>query len=339
MFRSLPTLPTALGIAGGLALVTILGAQEPSQESAKPPVLEGVEPSFMQFFAPLPENMDAAGRPSTKEQIALGRKLFFEERLSKDGTLSCNSCHGLDSFGVDNRQFSLGVDGQEGGRNSPSVYHAAGHVTQFWDGRAADVEEQALGPILNPVEMALDSPEQAVAILAADEEYPALFQAAFPDDQDALRWENLGRAIGAFERQLVLPGRWDTFLEGDVDAITPLEQEGFKAFLDTGCFGCHNGPYLGGQIYMKLGLVEPWPNQEDLGRYDITGQEGHKMVFKVPSLRNVAETGPYFHDGSVAELETAVQMMARHQRGKELTDRELEAIVAYLGCLTGEVEG
>ncbi|MHC4380233.1 MAG: cytochrome-c peroxidase [Planctomycetota bacterium] len=338
MPRLIPSPQTAVLLVGILALASVLASQEPSQEPSKPPILDGVEPSFMQFFAPLPANMETDGRSATEAQVSLGRKLFFEERLSKDGTISCNSCHGLDSFGVDNRQFSLGVDGQLGGRNAPSVFHAAGHVSQFWDGRATDVEEQALGPILNPVEMAMDSAEQVVAILADDAEYLALFETAFPGEEDALSWNNVGRAIGAFERQLVMPGRWDAFLEGDVDAITPLEKEGFKAFLDTGCFGCHNGPYMGGQIYMKLGLIEPWPNQEDPGRFAITGKEGHKMVFKVPSLRNVAETGPYFHDGSVEELDVAVQMMAKHQRGKELRERELEAIVAYLGCLTGDAE-
>ncbi|MGB0952693.1 MAG: cytochrome-c peroxidase [Planctomycetota bacterium] len=330
------TLPllTASVLAGGLVYAA---NQEPQEPVAEKPVPEGVAPSIMQFFGALPKNMDRADAPSTKAQIALGRKLYFEKRLSKDGTLSCNSCHGLDTYGVDNAQFSSGVDGKLGGRNAPTVYMAAAHVTQFWDGRAADVEEQALGPILNPVEMAMDSAEQVVGILKADAEYPKLFAAAFPEDAEALTWNNLGRAIGAFERQLVTPSRFDDYLLGDASALTEKELRGFKAFVDTGCFGCHNGPYMGGQIYMKLGLVKEWPSQKDLGRFDVTGVETHKMVFKVPSLRNVAKTGPYFHDGSVDELEEAVRMMSRHQRGIELTDEEATSIVDFLGALTGEL--
>lgn len=329
---ALPLLPLTV-LAGGL----LFAADQKPQEPAKPAVPEGVDASLMQFFGALPENMDAAGKPSTKAQIALGRKLYFEKKLSKDGTLSCNSCHGLDSYGVDNAKFSSGVDGKLGGRNAPTVYQAAGHTTQFWDGRAADVEEQALGPILNPVEMAMDSPEQVLAILKADAEYPKLFATAFPEDGDALTWENIGNAIGAFERQLLTPSRYDDFMKGDATALTAAEQKGFKTFVDTGCFGCHNGPYLGGQIFMKVGLVQEWPNQDDLGRFEITGVESHKMVFKVPSLRNVAKTGPYFHDGSVDDLEEAVKLMSRHQRGIELTEEEAKSIVTFLETLTGEL--
>ena len=321
----------------GLVYAKIQEPQEPQTTPAKPAVPEGVDASLMQFFGALPKTMDREGVPSTEAQIALGRKLYFETRLSKDGTLSCNSCHGLDTYGVDNAQFSSGVDGQLGGRNAPSVYLAAGHVTQFWDGRAADVEEQALGPILNPVEMAMDSAEQVIDILKQDAAYPKLFAEAFPEDSEALTWENVGRAIGAFERQLVTPSRFDDFLQGDAEALTKEEQMGFKTFLDTGCFGCHNGPYMGGQIYMKLGLVKEWPDQKDLGRFDVTGVESHKMVFKVPSLRNVAKTGPYFHDGSVDDLAEAVRLMSRHQRGIELTEEETASIVVFLEALTGEL--
>jgi len=296
----------------------------------------GVAPSVMQFFGPLPKNMNLADAPATPEQISLGKKLFFETKLSKDGTLSCNSCHGLETFGVDNRSFSLGVEGQLGGRNAPTVLNAAGHRTQFWDGRAANVEEQAKGPILNPVEMAMDSPKQVIGLLSIDSEYPKMFAAAFPQEAKPLNWDNLARAIGAFERQLVTPSRWDAFLAGDGAALTDPEKKGFKTFVDTGCFGCHNGPFMGGQIFMKLGLVNPWPNQEDPGREAITGEKGHRMVFKVPSLRNVAKTGPYFHDGSVDTLEEAVQLMSHHQRGIDLNENEVKSIVAFLGSMTGE---
>jgi cytochrome c peroxidase len=313
-----------------------------AQEEARTPTQlaeeVGIAPSLMQFFGPLPENMNLADAPATPEQISLGKKLFFETKLSKDGSLSCNSCHALESFGVDQQPFSSGVDGRLGKRNSPTVLNAAGHKTQFWDGRAADVEEQAKIPILNPLELAMDSAEQVLGILTQDASYPKLFAAAFPEDAEPLSWDNLARAIGAFERQLVTPAPWDAFLTGEVSALTALEKEGFKAFIDTGCFGCHNGPFMGGQIYMKLGLVHPWPNQEDPGREAITGMEGHRMVFKVPSLRNVEKTGPYFHDGSVETLEEAVQMMSHHQRGIDLTNAEVESIVAFLGSMTGKLD-
>lgn len=313
-----------------------------AQEQATTPISLAedldVSPSLMQFFGPLPKNMDLEGSPATPEQIELGKKLFFETKLSKDGSLSCNSCHGLDTYGVDNRALSLGVDGLLGERNAPSVLNAAGHKTQFWDGRVVDVEEQAKHPILNPQEMAMESAEQVIGLLREDADYPDLFSLAFPDDAQPLSWENLGRAIGAFERQLITPAPWDKFLLGDVEALTALEKKGFKAFVDTGCFACHNGPFMGGQIFMKAGLVHPWPNQNDPGREAITGEKGHRMVFKVPSLRNVAVTGPYFHDGSVKDLKEAVQMMSHHQRGIDLTDEELDSIVAFLGSLTGALD-
>ncbi len=293
--------------------------------------------SLLKFFEPLPKTMDREGAPSTPQQIALGKKLFFDSRLSKDGTVSCNSCHGLDTFGVDGLPVSEGIGKQKGPRNAPTVLNAAGHFVQFWDGRAADVEEQAKGPILNPIEMGMESVEDVLAVLTSDSDYPKLFAAAFPNDESPLSWDNLAKAIGAFERQLVTPSRWDKFLQGDKDALTPLEKKGFQAFTDNACFGCHSGPYLGGQMYMKLGLVKPWPNQEDLGRFEITKEEGHKMVFKVPGLRNVTETGPYFHDGSEESLEEAVRLMALHQSGRELSPEDAKAIVAFLGSLTGEL--
>ena len=293
--------------------------------------------SLLKFFAPLPETMDRDGTPSTPEQIALGKKLFFDQRLSKDGTVSCNSCHGLDTYGVDGLPVSEGIGKQKGPRNAPTVYNAAGHFVQFWDGRAADVEEQAKGPILNPIEMGMESIDDVLAVLSSDPEYPKLFAAAFPDEAQPLSWDNLANAIGAFERQLVTPSRWDKYLQGEEDALTPLEKKGFQAFTDNACFGCHSGPYLGGQMYMKLGLVKPWPNQEDQGRFALTKAEGDKMVFKVPGLRNVAQTGPYFHDGSEDSLEEAVRLMALHQSGRTLSPEDTKAIVAFLGSLTGEL--
>lgn len=314
------------------------GAQESNPGSGDTSLNVTIEASLLSGFAPLPAHMNGAAGTPSEEQVALGKRLYFETKLSKDGTLSCNSCHGLDTFGVDNAQFSSGVDGQLGGRNAPTVMNAAGHLAQFWDGRAADVEEQAKGPILNPVEMAMESAEQVVAVLKADSTYVADFAAAFPDSADALTYDNLGLAIGAFERQLVTPSPWDVFLAGDETALTNGQKEGFLAFTKAACQTCHSGTYLGGHMYQKLGIVRPWPNQEDLGRGALTANAADNMMFKVPSLRNIAETGPYFHDGSVDSLEEAVKMMATHQLGVQVTSAEVASIVDFLGALTGEVD-
>lgn len=314
------------------------GAQESSSGSGDSSLSVAIEARLLSGFEQLPAHMNGAAGTPSEEQIALGKRLYFETKLSKDGTLSCNSCHGLDAFGVDNAQFSSGVGGQLGGRNSPSVMNAAGHLAQFWDGRAADVEEQAKGPILNPVEMAMGSAEQVVTLLKADSSYVAEFAAAFPNETDALTYDNLGLAIGAFERQLVTPSPWDAFLAGDETALTNGQKEGFLAFTKAACQTCHSGAYLGGHMYQKLGIVRPWPNQEDLGRGAHTGNAAENMMFKVPSLRNIAKTGPYFHDGSVDSLAEAVQMMATHQLGVQVTDAEVASIVEFLGALTGQVD-
>ncbi|APR82491.1 Cytochrome c551 peroxidase [Minicystis rosea] len=230
-----------------------------------------------------------------------------------------------------------GHKGQLGARNSPTVYNAAGHFVQFWDGRAATVEEQAKGPLTNPVEMAMLSDKHVLEVLKSIPQYVDAFKKAFPDDKDPITYDNVGKAIGAFERKLVTPSRWDKFLKGDKSALTSDEKAGFNAFLDAGCAACHTGPYLGGAVYQKAGLLKPWPNQKDQGRFDVTKNEIDKMMFKVPTLRNVAKTAPYFHDGQTKTLEEAVKMMASYQSGKELKDSEVKSIVAFLDTLTGDV--
>jgi cytochrome c peroxidase len=217
------------------------------------------------------------------------------------------------------------------------VYNAAGHFVQFWDGRAPTVEEQAKGPITNPVEMAMPSEAAAVQVIKSMPEYAALFQAAFPKDKDPVTYNNMALAIGAFERGLVTPSRWDAFLEGDQSALTAPEKSGFNTFAATGCQWCHNGPYVGRAAYQKLGVMKPWPRQTDQGRYQVTKEELDKMVFKVPSLRNINKTGPYFHDGSVPTLEQAIRNMAVHQRGVDLTDAQIKSIETWMGSLTGEI--
>jgi len=294
-------------------------------------------PRLLRRFAPVRTSVDSAKNPTTPEKVQLGRMLYFDKRLSKNQNVSCNSCHRLDAYGVDSESTSPGDDGHRGGRNSPTVYHAAGYFTQFWDGRAADVEEQAKGPILNPIEMGMPSGDAVVARLQAIPGYREAFGKAFPGDANALSYDNVGRAIGAFERGLTTPARWDKYLRGDKNALSDAELEGLKVFTNVGCMVCHTGEFLGGTSYQRVGAVEPWPNQADPGRFKITSNEADRMMFKVPTLRNIAKTAPYFHDGSAKNLNDAVRMMGKHQLGLELSESEVQSIVIWLGSLTGDL--
>lgn len=285
----------------------------------------------------LPESMTSEANAITAAKIDLGRMLFYDPRLSKSGDVSCNSCHDLMSYGVDGKTVSTGHNGQKGTRNAPSVYHAAGHIAQFWDGRAADVEEQAKGPVLNPVEMAMASQGEVVERLRSIPGYVAAFQSAFPNDTQPVTFDNMARAIGAFERKLVTPSRWDRFLQGDRSAITSEEMNGHHEFMHGGCATCHNGAYVGGRMFQRLGTERPWPAVTDLGRIEVTKATSDRMVFKVPSLRKVEKTAPYFHDGKVTRLEEAVRLMGRHQLDTELSQTQVRQIVAWLSTLTGEI--
>jgi len=308
----------------------------PSAAPSAAPAVE-LEPAQLSMFAQLPKEMVSDSNPITDAKIALGRMLYFEQRISKNQDLSCNSCHKLDAFGVDGEGFSIGHKKQRGGRNSPTVYNAAGHVAQFWDGRAPDVEKQAEGPVLNPVEMAMPNEKAVLAVLSSMPEYVEAFDKAFPGDKPSLTYANFGKAVGAFERRLVTPSRWDKYLGGDKTALTAEEKKGAKVFIDTGCTACHTGAYLGGATFQKLGAVKPWPNQKDQGRYDVTKQDADKMSFKVSGLRNVAKTAPYFHDASAKTLLEAVTMMAEHQLGRVLPAADAASIVTFLEALTGDL--
>jgi cytochrome c peroxidase len=235
---------------------------------------------------------------------------------------------------VDNEPTSVGHDGQRGARNSPTVYNAALHFAQFWDGRAPNVEEQAKGPVLNPVEMGMPSPEVVNERLAEIPGYAPLFAAAFPGEQDPITYDNFAKAVGAFERRLVTPSRFDEFLGGRADALTDAEVAGLAKFMDTGCPTCHMTATIGGQMYQKLGLVHPYESK-DLGRYDVTKKDADKYFFKVPSLRNVEKTGPWFHDGSVTTLSQAIDRMAWHQLDKKLEPADVQSIETFLKSLTG----
>ncbi len=340
MSATMRNLATILFI-GSVALSGCSKKEEPKEAPPAPekpaPAPVTVDKGLLASFGALPEVMAAEGRELTDEKINLGRMLYFDKRLSKNQDISCNSCHMLDKFGVDNEPTSKGHKEQRGSRNSPTVYNAAAHVAQFWDGRAKDVEEQAKGPVLNPVEMAMPSDKAVVKVLKSIPGYADAFKAAFPNDKDPITYDNMAVAIGAFERKLVTPSKWDAFLAGDESALTDAEKKGFGEFATAGCPTCHSGAFVGGHMFQKLGLVKPWPNDKDQGRFEVTKNDADKMMFKVPSLRNVTKTAPYFHDGSVADLGEAVKMMAEYQLGKELSKEQIDSIVAFLGSLTGEL--
>ena len=295
----------------------------------KKPILEEAD---LKAFAPL-----AAPASAVDAQVKLGRMLFYDARLSKGQDISCNSCHDLEKYGVDGAPTSGGHKGQRGDRNSPTVYNAAAHFVQFWDGRAADVEAQAKGPVLNPVEMAMPGEQAVVAVLEEIPEYVTAFQEAFPGEKKPVTYDNMAKAIGAFERGLVTPSRWDKFLGGDQGALTAEEQTGARSFIQAGCGTCHAGALLGGHIYQKIGAMRPYPDTSDPGRFKVTNVERDRMLFKVPSLRNVAKTAPYFHNGKIGGLEQAVAEMAEYQLGRQMTADEVASIVTFLKALTGEI--
>lgn len=317
--------------------VLMIGIHNGCAKKEAPPGSVSVDQEKLRLFGPLPEAMPSEANPITEEKIALGRMLYYEPRLSKSQQISCNACHMLDKYGVDGQPTSDGHKGKTGDRNSPSVYNAAGHFAQFWDGRAADVEEQAKGPVTNPVEMAMPSEKVVLAVLKSMPEYVEAFRKAFPDDKDPITYDNMAKAIGAFERKLVTPSRWDKFLRGDKTALTDEEKAGFNTFVQSGCQTCHQGVLVGGGLFQKLGAAKPWPDTHDPGREKVTRNEADRMVFKVPSMRNVEKTGPYYHDGKVRTLEEAVSLMAEHQVDKKLTDAQVKSIVAWFKTLTGEI--
>ncbi|MEZ4737589.1 MAG: cytochrome c peroxidase [Caldilineaceae bacterium] len=287
-------------------------------------------------FGPLPDSAPPSAYEMTPALVDLGRTLFYDPRLSISQTMSCNDCHPLDNYGVDNFVRSIGVNGKPVERNTPTVYNAALHVSQFWDGRSPDVEDQATRPVVTASEMGMLDDEMVHNTLNAIPVYAKMFEAAFPNDSNPMTLKNVGIAIGAFERGLLTPSRFDLYLKGDFTQLTEQEQRGMAKFIELRCATCHVGATLGGLSYKRLGEYEPYET-EDVGRYNVTGQDEDKYVFKVPSLRNVAKTAPYFHDGSVETLDQAVRIMVRHQLGKTVTDEEVADVVAFLNALTGEL--
>lgn len=267
--------------------------------------------------------------------VELGKMLFFEPRLSRSGFISCNSCHNLATGGVDNLQTSIGDRWAQGPINSPTVLNSFGQVAQFWDGRAKTLAEQAAGPIANPLEMA-STHEMAVKVIASIPGYAPYFKKAFGDTEVNIK--RITEAMAEFERTLVTPNaRFDKWLKGDKNAITPQELNGYKIFKESGCTICHNGAQLGGQSFQKMGVVRPYKTTNTAeGVKAISGRDQDRMTFKVPMLRNIELTYPYFHDGAVWTLEESVSIMGDLQLGKRYTKQEINDITAFLKTLTGD---
>lgn len=273
--------------------------------------------------------------PEKPEIAELGKMLFFDPRLSKSGFISCNSCHNLSMGGTDNIKTSIGHKWQQGPINAPTVLNSGMNLAQFWDGRAKDLKEQAGGPIANPGEMA-STHELAVKVIASIPQYVAKFKLAF--GTDAVNIDRITTAIAAFEETLVTPdSRFDKWLEGDKNALNKKEIEGYELFKSSGCTQCHNGPAVGGNSYQKMGVIHPYITKNSaVGRMDVTGKERDKYVFKVPTLRNVELSYPYFHDGETATLEKAVEIMGKIQLDHDFNQKEIASIVAFLKTLTGK---
>lgn len=280
------------------------------------------------LITPLPEKVRY-----DEAKALLGKKLFFDTRLSKDDTISCAHCHDLENGGDDGLSVSFGIEGRKGKLNSPTVLNSRYNFVQFWDGRASTLQDQAQFPVQNPDEMG-NIFENIIPKLRKDEYYFNTFRSLYQGD---ITKENITDAIAEFEKALVTPSRFDDFLRGDEKALTFQEKEGYELFKRYGCISCHNGINLGSNLYQKVGLLIPYQSDNpDLGLYNLTKNEKDKYYFKVPTLRNIELTAPYFHGGEIKTLKEAVYIMAKHQLGLDLKDKEIEKIESFLKSLTGK---
>lgn len=321
-------------------------AQKSSQKESDATVVTQQDKDLLSqaqiFFKPLPAKAENPENKITDDKVILGKYLYFDKRLSKDGNQSCNTCHNLNTYGVDNLSTSPGDNGIPGTRNSPTTFNAALRTAQFWDGRNKDVEEQAGGPVLNPAEMGMPSEEVVVQRLSSVPEYLEMFTKAFPEETNPISYANMRNAIGAFERTLITPTNFDKFLSGDAMALNTQEKHGLKLFIDQGCIACHTGPLLGGTMLQKFGLYGDYteyvhPTVADAGKFNETKNEADKDMFFVPGLRNVEKTYPYFHNGGVENLDEAIQIMGKLQLNKELDQQQVADISAFFGTLTGDI--
>lgn len=295
-----------------------------------------------EFFKELPLRADIATDPVIESRVKLGHLLFYDPRISKSGTTSCNSCHNLSSYGVDHLSAAQSPEGNPAGRNAPSVFNAALHNMYFWDGRALTMEEQPGKMVLNPDELSVPHLGFIISRLRSDSIYPSLFAAAFPDDKLPVSFTNLKKAIAAFEKTLLTPSKFDVFMSGNLTALNAEEKAGLAVFLDAGCAHCHNGVGVGGSSTQRFGIFTDYRTMthsrvDDEGKLRITGDTKDKDVFKVPGLRNVEMTYPYFHDGSIASLDSTVKIMGKVELNKKFTESEVKNIVSFLMTLTGDI--
>lgn len=333
---------SGLRAAGGIGALAaaVLMCISPAMAQTRVPSAASVLQLAREVFKPLPANMASPEHPITPQLVELGDDLYWDPRLSADGAVSCARCHQPSLYGSDGLPKSLGVDDKLNPRRAPTVLNAALEFRELWLGQPKDVEEQAMHAFLGPTSFGNPSYSAVIAKIAAIPGYRPLFSRAFPGQPNPVTPENLGRAIGAYERTLVTPAPFDRFLKGDTRALTLEQRTGLWTFVETGCASCHNGVDVGGNSFRKFGVVEDYwkatgSKEIDKGRYAVTHDPADLYVFKVPMLRNVAMIPPYFHDGSVATLPQAVGVMARVQLGKSLTGAQTHAIVAFLGSLTG----
>ncbi len=268
------------------------------------------------------------------EKALLGKKLFFDKRLSKDNTISCSSCHDIEKGGDDNRDFSVGIENKKGNVNSPTVLNSRYNFTQFWNGRARDLKDQVSGPIHNPVEMG-STLDEIVQKLKTDDYYAKQFKNIY---KDGITKKNIIDSIAEFESSLVTPNsKFDRYLKGDKKALNKDEKEGYVLFKQNGCISCHNGINIGGNLFQKMGILKEYnAESQNLGRYEVTKDEEDKNYFKVPTLRNINQTAPYFHDASAKTLDDAVEVMIEYQLGMKPLKREVDKIVKFLKTLDGQ---
>ena len=292
----------------------------------------------LSLFGVLPEKMPGSEN-DTPSLVELGESLYNDTILSANDKQSCATCHSTETSGVDNNITSAGAFGKKGDRNSPTVFNAGYHFAQFWDGRASDLKEQAKGPILNPIEMAMPSEKAVIAKISKVDKYKNLFKKAYPTETNPITYDNIANAIASFERTLRTYDRFDMFMKGKLDALSEDEKRGLNLFISTNCISCHAGPLLGATSYQKMGMINSYSNTKDIGRAKVTKNESDKYYFKVPSLRNIANTAPYFHDGSSNTLEDAVEKMAFLQCGIGIEKRDVKSIVDFLGSLSDTKRG
>jgi len=334
--KFLPLLLPAILLAAILTGKYLRSTDSQPYVDAKAYLLAQVEPAFG-FTQPLPEHIVL-----DNGKVALGEKLFLDARLSADDTISCASCHNLPGGGADHRVHSIGIHGGAGNINAPTVFNSGFNFVQFWDGRAGTLEEQIEGPLNDPKEMGSNWP-QVINKLSKDSAYPAQFSMLYADGITAA---NIKDAIATFERSLITPNsRFDKFLRGNQEALSLQEKHGYDLFQSYGCSSCHQGINLGGNMYEKMGLMRDYfavrgnPTVADNGRFNVTHKPDNMHEFRVPSLRNVALTAPYFHDGTASTLEQAVTVMSMYQLGRSMPKPDIDAIAAFLRSLTGEYQG